>query len=670
MALLLGIDTGGTYTDAILFDEQYGVIASTKALTTKHDLSSGIRHALEAVLPQPLPEIGLVSVSTTLATNALVEGHTSPVCLLLLGYTPDALKLVNLGQALGNDPVVFINGGHTETGEEQRPLDLDAARQAILTHATHVNAFAVSGYFAVLNSAHELAVSSLVRELTGLPVTCGHELTSNLNAPRRALTVVLNARLIPLLQQLILAVQAMLAEKGIAAPLMVVKGDGSLMEARMALERPVETILSGPAASVVGARYLSGEGDVMVADMGGTTTDIALLQEGRPVLNRDGAIVGGWQTMVEAIAIHTSGLGGDSEIRWDEREGLVAGPRRIIPLSLLASQYPPVLDTLHQQTARAKTGPYAGQFALRQRTLAPGQDSLNPEQRTVWEILAAGPVPLEELFTNAFQTISRGRTLADLVERGLAVMSGFTPTDAAHVLGYQSAWSVEAARLGAELWTRRPGERLNSSDPADFCRQVIEQVRLQLGRATVTAALGQADGLDLNGAGPFRRLFIDHPLAGRNGTEPLVGVTLTLHRPLVAIGAPVATYYPAVAERLHTRLCIPPHAEIANAVGAVAGSVMQTVRGLVKPLPDEAGFRLHLPTGIHDFAKLEEAVALGAQEVSQLATTQARRAGAAEVHVQVRREDHIYQSPDGSLVVYFDTEITATAVGRPKLAEG
>jgi N-methylhydantoinase A/oxoprolinase/acetone carboxylase beta subunit len=671
MAILLGIDTGGTYTDAVLYDEQQGVLASAKALTTKHDLSSGIRSALNAVLPQPPPEIGLVSLSTTLATNALVEGQTSPICLLLLGYPPDALKLAGLGQAIGNDLVVFVNGGHTGTGEEQMPLDLDAARRAILAHAPNVNAFAVSGYFAVLNPTHELAVRSLIRELTGLPVTCGHELTSHLHAPRRALTAALNARLIPLLQQLILAIQAMLAEKGIGAPLMVVKGDGSLMEAQMALERPVETILSGPAASVVGAHYLSGEDDVMVADMGGTTTDIALLHEGRPVLNRDGATLGGWQTMVEAIAIHTSGLGGDSEIRWDEREGLVAGPRRIVPLSLLAHQHPSVLDMLRHQAAGAMAGPYAGQFALRQRTLAAGRNSLSPEQHAVWETLAAGPAPLAGLFNNPFRTISWGSALAGLVERGLVSMSGFTPTDAAHVLGYQSTWSVEAARLGAELWTRRIEKLLGVTDPADFCQQVIQQIRLQLGRAAVAAALAQADGVDLNGAGPFRRLFVDRPLAGWNGTEPLVEVTLTLHRPLVAIGAPVATYYPAVAERLHTRLCIPPHAEIANAVGAVVGSVMQTVRGLVKPLPDEAGFRLHLPTGIHDFADLEEAVTLGTREAGQMAAALARRAGAAEVHVQIRREDHIYRAPDGSgLELYFDTEVTATAVGRPRLAEG
>ncbi len=321
--LFLGFDTGGTYTDAVIFDPGASqVLAAAKSLTTKHDLAIGLRKAMELVLPAANREISLVSLSTTLATNALVEGQGSPICLLLIGYDQGSLKRADLGRALGTDPVVFIAGGHNATGDEQTPLDREALEAAVREHGSKVASFAVSSFFSVRNPAHELAARELIREITGLPVTCGHELTSKLDAPRRALTTALNARLIPQLQHLIRAVEGLMREKGIAAPLMVVKGDGSLVSAEFALNRPVETILSGPAASVVGARHLSGEGDVLVSDMGGTTTDVALLRDGRPILDRNGATVGGWKTMVEAVAVHTFGLGGDSEIR---REGQPAG---------------------------------------------------------------------------------------------------------------------------------------------------------------------------------------------------------------------------------------------------------------------------------------------------------------------------------------------------------
>jgi N-methylhydantoinase A/oxoprolinase/acetone carboxylase beta subunit len=670
MAILLGIDTGGTYTDAALYDEETDtILSSAKALTTKHDLAIGIRRALEAVISDPPPDVRLVSLSTTLATNAIVESQGSPLCLLLLGYPPDALDRSRLREALGNDPVIFIDGGHTVNGEEQAPLDLDTARRAIETHAPRAAAFAVSGYFAVRNPTHELAVRRLVRELTDLPVTCGHELTSNLDAPRRALTAALNARLIPLLQSLILAVRDMLIERGIHAPLMVVKGDGSLIRAEVALERPVETILSGPAASVVGARHLSGEDEVFVVDMGGTTTDIALLRDGRPMLDVDGATVGGWRTMVEAAAVHTLGLGGDSEVRLDKEEGLVIGPQRVVPLSLLADQHPYVLDTLRRQSTGDAIAAFDGQFALRQRALNSRGGGLTDVQAELWERLDKGPLPLTGLFGDFRRAYFQKRALTRLVERGLVVLSAFSPTDAAHVLGYHDDWSVEAARLGAELWARRaarpPWEYGGNAEA--FCQRVMQQVTVQSGRALVAAALSETHGPSLEGNDRLRRLFVDRALVGDGTQESLVDVALTLRRPVVAIGAPVATYYPAVAESLHTRLCIPQHAEIANALGAVVGGVMQTVHALIKPLEEEA-FRVHLPTGIQDFGDLEEAAAYAMEQTSLLAEAQAQRAGATDVQIQAQREDHVIHLQNED--VYFDSEVTATAVGRPRLADG
>ncbi|WP_052121441.1 hydantoinase/oxoprolinase N-terminal domain-containing protein [Inquilinus limosus] len=237
MSLSLGIDTGGTFTDAVLFDPDRGVVAAAKRLTTKHDLALGIGAAIDAVLQQHPAEIGFVGLSTTLATNAVVEGQGNPACLILIGYPEAALDRAGLRAAIGGDPVAAVAGGHRPTGEEQAPLDLEAVRAAILQHAPAVTAFAVAGYFAVRNPAHELAVRDLVRDLTGRPVTCGHELTSGLDAPRRALTALLNARLIPLTASLIRAVRGRLDARGIAAPLMVVKGDGSLIADRFALAR-------------------------------------------------------------------------------------------------------------------------------------------------------------------------------------------------------------------------------------------------------------------------------------------------------------------------------------------------------------------------------------------------------------------------------------------------
>jgi N-methylhydantoinase A/oxoprolinase/acetone carboxylase beta subunit len=664
--LLLGFDTGGTYTDAVLFDpEQGAVVAAAKSLTTKHDLVIGLRGAMEAVLPSATPNIGMVSLSTTLATNAIVEGQGSPICLLLLGYDAGALDRADLRRALGSDPVEFIAGGHDAVGDEQAPLDLAALEAAVRRHADGVAAFAVSGFFSVRNPAHEIAARDFIRRSTGRPVSCGHELTSKLDAPRRALTTALNARLVPQLQQLIEAVKTLLRERDIAAPLMVVKGDGSLIAAEVALNRPVETILSGPAASVVGARHLSGEGDVLVVDMGGTTTDIALLRGGLPVLDREGATVAGWKTMVEAVAVHTYGLGGDSEVRRAD-DGLAIGPRRLVPLSLLAYQQPRVLDMLRSQREADRPEPGAGRFALRNRVLDTGVASLTTAQANLWQALANGPLPVSQIATGYVAA----KALERLVHRGLVVLSGFTPSDAAHVLGLHDGWSIEAARLGGDLWIREDAAAARPHDAsADaFARRALDAVTLQSGRAIVAAALASEGEGEIEAGGPLGRRLVDRALSPARGTDSLLRTSLTIQRPLVAIGAPVATYYPEVARRLGARLVVPPHAGVCNAIGAVAGGVMQSVTALITA-PNEGRFRVHLPIGTRDFGNLEAAVAEALNEATSLAAEQARRAGADAIQLSHRRMDKVHRDGMGA-AIFLESRIEVTAFGRPRIASG
>jgi len=155
MIVALGIDTGGTYTDAVLIDHERGqVLASNKALTTRHDLSIGIGQAVASVFEGQAvspAQVALVALSTTLATNAIVEGQGSPVCLLLIGYDPALIQQYGFERQLVTQDVVYLRGGHNEAGDPVEPLDEAAAREAILARRDRVEAFAVSGYFGVRN---------------------------------------------------------------------------------------------------------------------------------------------------------------------------------------------------------------------------------------------------------------------------------------------------------------------------------------------------------------------------------------------------------------------------------------------------------------------------------------------------------------------------------------
>ncbi|MGB1669162.1 MAG: hydantoinase/oxoprolinase N-terminal domain-containing protein, partial [Candidatus Puniceispirillaceae bacterium] len=633
MTLVIGLDTGGTYTDAALLDTATGTVRATgKSLTTRDDLSIGVGGAIRRVLEDfegSAADIGLVSLSTTLATNAVVEGVGGRVGLLMIGFDETSLQRADRARALGQDPVFFINGGHAADGAPQAQLDEAAIREAVNATEGEVSAYAVAGHFATRNPAHESRTRDLLRDLTGAPVTCSHELSSSLGGPRRALTAVLNARLINLLDRLVAATEGIMADEGLSCQLMVVKGDGSLLESGYARSRPVETVLSGPAASLAGAAFLAGTRTAMVADIGGTTTDIALLQNGAPLLKPDGALVGGWQTMVEAADIRTCGLGGDSEVTPVGRGttgGLTLGPRRAVPLSLLATQWPEVKDKLAEQLAVAVPMSTDARFVMPLMPNGVPAWLTRSEARLAAKAIEIGPSSVAEI---AGTQLALG-AVDRLIGRGLLTLATFTPTDALHVTGDFIGFDAEAAMLGAKLIARQKtgiGQPI-AETPEELARRTLSELHRRTGLALMDAALAH------DGAGEMQAT--NNPLLanlyrdGTTGKDSLVKLSLELGTGLVALGASAATHYPHVARRMGVELTVPDHAEVAGAVGAAAGSVRQRVMISVTQ-PSEGRYRVHLPGGPRDLGVMDEALASAREVAGQLAEERARKAGATSV---------------------------------------
>jgi N-methylhydantoinase A/oxoprolinase/acetone carboxylase beta subunit len=676
MAILLGFDTGGTYTDAVIYDEDDGVLASAKSLTTKADLSIGLGQALGQLPEDKVNAARLVSVSTTLATNAMVEAHATPAALIIIGQDERALDRAGLGALVGDGPVAFVDGGHSGTGKENAPLDEAAVKAAIEKFGPSVQAFAVAGYFSVRNPDHENRVRDMVRDMSGLPVTCSHELTSSLDAPRRALTTLINARLIPLLQGLILSVQGLMDDRGIDAPLMVVRGDGSLISAQSALERPVETILSGPAASAIGASHLSGCDNGVVSDMGGTTTDVVLFDGGRPTISRDGAMVGGWRTMVAAVNVRTYGLGGDSEVRLstDGNANLILGPRRVVPLSLLAQQNPEILDIMTAQCERPVTTALDGKFGILLRDTKmvsdPAGRAPNKTEVSIIEVLRQGPAPLHKLTTFGMGE----KVLERLVNEGRVVLSSFTPSDAAHVLGKQDTWDAEGANLGARLFVRRLfdlGFYETAQDGEEFAGLVFERAIVDSAKTVSGAVLAEHYGVEPEPNSSLARFLAERSVCDRTRPEhadEAMSFAVNLNRPLLAIGAPAATYYGGengAAKRLNADLVPLPHADVANAVGAVVGSVTGDATALITE-PDPGLFRVHTDAGVQDFGSLKAANSHAEAMIVDLAKTRAIERGASETDTSIAR-DEIIVDVGGGATVFVESKLVATARGRPDL---
>jgi N-methylhydantoinase A/oxoprolinase/acetone carboxylase beta subunit len=671
LAILLGVDTGGTYTDAVLLQDEDKVLATAKALTTRHDLAVGIGEAIDAVLRDSgvLPgQIAMASLSTTLATNALVEGQGGRVALVSIGFDEADLKRQGLEDSLKGDPVIKIKGGHGHAGHEAHPLDLAELKRALQSVAAGVSGFAVASHFATRNPAHEIAARDLIIAETGKPVSCSHELSAKLNGPKRAMTAVLNARLIGMIDHLISAAEGLLKNRGIDAPLMVVRGDGALVSSAMARLKPIETILSGPAASLVGARWLTGETDALVSDIGGTTTDVAVLRDGRPKIDPMGARVGAFRTMVEAVAMRTTGLGGDSQVHI-AREGLTAGvflgPRRLMPISLCAVTWPDlVLRALERQMALERIGDMDGQFVMpvlgRDRTA----EGLSDREQRILERIGGQAQEMGLVVSNRMELSALDR----LVSRGLVMMSGITPSDASHVLGTQDGWNAQAADLALALFARKrtgAGNRLADGSQT-LAKMIVDQLTHQTVEALLTVAFSE-DGNDWGGLAPealARHILVREGLGHHRG---LMSIDAGLNLPLVGLGASAPNYYVAVGKRLNTKMILPEHAGVANALGAVVGQISMRLSGTITS-PSEGRFRVHFTDGPQDYSSADAALDALETDLKSRATDQARQAGAEDVRVTTERD--IRQSDVEGRAVFVEAEIRVAASGRPRIAEG
>jgi len=664
MAYLLGVDTGGTYTDAVILDEASDrVLASAKALTSRPDLAIGVGAAIDAAVAQAAvdpADVAMVSLSTTLATNALVEGQGGRIALVFIGFDPAELGRAGLTDALRGDPVIALAGGHSHAGTEIAPLDLDALATAVGGLDAGVTGFAIAGSFATRNAAHEIMARDLIRDMTGKPVTCSHELSSALGGPKRALTAVLNARLIGMIDGLISACEGHLGQIGINARLMVVRGDGALVSAEVAREKPIETILSGPAASIAGASWLTGERDALVSDIGGTTTDVCLLQGGRPKIDPYGARVGPYRTMVEAVAMRTTGLGGDSEVHEVEGlgGGLRLGPRRLMPIALAAKDHPELVHRVLDRCLASDVPPSdGGQFAMPMFKAVP--EGLDAREATVATRLLDGPIRVNEAATTRMENPA----LMRLVMRGMVMIAGVTPSDASHVLGRTDAWDEQAANKALLLLARRrtgSGDRM-APDSATMAQMVIDQLTKQTVDCLLQAAFDE-DGWDQP------EVLAAHPMtmAALDRHRGVVQLDLKLGVPIIGLGASAGAYYGAVGDRLNTRMVLPEHAGVANAIGAVVGQVAMHASGSVTS-PDAGTFAVHLPDGIQKFLTAEEAMTALENSLRHEAAASARGAGVEEIRFTVSRD--INEVDIEGQPMFIEAAIKVTAQGRPRIAD-
>jgi len=345
--MLIGIDVGGTTTDAVVVDKSK--VVKTAYVPTDHDnLLKCLLGALdELVSGIDTRKIERVVLSTTLITNMIAEGKTDPVALVLIPGPGTNPKDYSLGESIILDGAIDFRG--KEIDRLREPQIKEAATQI---KARGLSRVAVVGKFCQRNHAHELKVGEiLATALPGSKIELGHKVSGQLNFPRRAATTMLTAATKDRYELFANHVVAALKERKISAPVYILKADGGTLPLDKSVQMPVETIFSGPAASIMGVLALTEPGQTsVVVDIGGTTTDLALILSGRPLLSAKGARVGSLLTHVRAFAVKSVAIGGDSTVSVCGCCGcsgsLAVGPHRSGPPLCMGGNGPTPTDAL------------------------------------------------------------------------------------------------------------------------------------------------------------------------------------------------------------------------------------------------------------------------------------------------------------------------------------
>ena len=631
----LGIDTGGTYTDAVIVDtDGPRVLAKAKSLTTKGNLTRGILSAIDKIPPESLSSVQHVALSTTLATNACVEGKGGRAKLIIVGTTDEVLRRVDARGTFGipYEDVLTVKYTGSYDGSDVQIPDWDALYENNKRFFEEADSFGIASVFSRNNGAAvEKSGAAFLHERFGKLVVEATTVAAEPNVIGRGATALLNARLVPVIGEFLDAIDLALNERGINVPVSIVRSDGTLMSDDLARLRPVETILSGPAASVSGAQALSCAPESLIVDIGGTTSDISIIHGGRP--NRtDGILIGGWKTQVAGVFIDTIALGGDTVARYTKNSRLELGVRKVTPLCIAASRWPVVKTYLRQYYAQACFD-FHSRYEIYYLLRDPGDLSRYrmPERRLL-ELLKEGPL---QLFDERASIV--GLKPDRLEDEGIIMRCGMTPTDAMHLKGDFDGFDTEASVLGARCILKSYKGIEASQDDDEVARLADEIYDLARARlfGQVVRALAQDrywphGTIELDGQ--LQCLVDDTWKRRADKVHTPFNVNFTCDATLVGVGAPTHVFLAEAARALNAPFMVPENAEVANAIGAAASRVAVEHQVRVHPSRGSDGVILGYQVRSSEESvlceQLEEALDTARSLAQAQALAEARRRGA------------------------------------------
>lgn len=579
MKYILGIDTGGTTTNAVILDaDSRKVIAEATSPTTHLDLKKCINSVLCDLPSDLLQRITRVCLSTTLATNAVLEGQMMPITLITSGR-PYYSSLPHVSFHVSLDGELNIRG------DELVPLDLQPLESVLDKIISTTQAVAVSVFAGVKNPAHELAIKKYLTEHSDLPVLCAHELISTLGFQKRTTAIEINAGLIPIVNNFLITIRSVLKKLNINAPVYIVKGDASLLPMDQVAERAIETILSGPAASIIGGSFLTNLKNALVVDIGGTSTDVGLVVDQEIQLNTEGTMVGSNQIAISSARVYTYATGGDSYLFMRRDGEIEIGPQRVLPLCRIAESEEAICDDLAEAVfLDTKFWNFADPASVFYIYDADSSiEYLDENSRKMWNFLTERPMGIAKLI-KLMQMGGDHIARLPIVQNNIIRIAALTPTDLLVADNCLLMGNAGASKLAIKVHASK--NNINGEDLLLKMKQAIQQ---KLFNHSINSLVRFS-----HPEWPQDKL-IAHFFDGYFDGLHLYETKLNPEIPIIGVGAPSLAWLEGIFGLNNGNVIFPPKGNVANAVGAAVSKFIKIFKATIRPRPFGQGYSIHLP---------------------------------------------------------------------------
>lgn len=555
----MGIDTGGTFTDTVIWDtEAKKVLSKSKAFTTHDDLTLGINTCLDELDLSHKNQIQAVHLSTTLAVNNILENKTHKLGLILLGRHIHK-KLPVHGK------YEIIKYQYNEK-KNSFMFDANVKQDVCKKFGMGFPIIMISSADGIKYPQAEKAAAESLANLIDSQIICCSDISEKNDFYERTLHATTTIGLRDIVTDWGACIMETLKEYSIDVPVKILTGTGDLISLGEATISPLKTIMSGPAASFIGSTCLTDETDYLLLDMGGTSVDITKVEKRSTRSAPNKRTIGKYDYNIETLDLQSFGTGGDSIIRLNGLGDIVVGPDKVIPLCIIGSRAPHLNDELKQYLLEEdydlltadETDCY---FANREKPLL----GLTKEEIRIVKLLMDKPHSLFFL-ADYFDKDADALHMDRVLEKGNVIKASLTPTDILHAEGVFTRWNTTIAQTGVKIISIRKHYK---------SQQLIKEVKRIITKQLVFSCMQSIAGFEQKSfsfnESAATMYLIDKFLDQNDG---LLSSRFAISKPIIGVGAPARAWLPPVAEKLGSSLILPEDGDVACAIGAAAGRVL------------------------------------------------------------------------------------------------